>query len=137
LTARIARRRGFSCLHRYEIGEWTEEQNRQVFGACFTPQGHGHNYELEVYLDGEVDPRTGMILNLVDVDRVLEEVIQPVNGRHLNFEVPEFSDKVPTTELLAEYLFARCAQEFSGLNVHLVKLRLFEYEDLWVDVWPD
>lgn len=137
MKARLARRRGFSCIHRYQVGEWTEHQNRQVFGACFTPHGHGHNYELEVYLEGEVDPRTGMVINLVDVDRILETVIQPIDGRHLNLEVPEFKDRVPTTELVAEYLCSRCEKELSGLEVRLIKLRLFEYEDLWVDVWPD
>lgn len=137
MKARLARRRGFSCLHRYEVGQWTETQNRQVFGACFTPSGHGHNYEMEIYLEGEVDALTGMVINLVDVDRALEQVVAPIEGRHLNFEVPEFKERVPTTELLADYLFKRSLVEFANLNVRIVKLRLFEYDDLWVDVWPD
>lgn len=133
----LARRRDFSCNHRYEVRAWTEAQNREVFGACFTPNGHGHNYELEVYLSGAVDTQSGMILNLVEVDAILSEVIKPVAGKHLNFEVAEFKDKVPTTELLAQFLFERCQKLFANTRGRLVKLRLYEYEDLWVDVWPE
>lgn len=135
MITRLARRRGFTCTHRYKIDNWTENENRQIFGACFTPHGHGHNYELEVHLEGPVNEQTGMVINLVDVDKGLEEAILPVNGKHLNFEVPEFKNKVPTTELLAGFLFERCQRLFRANGVKLVKLRLYEYDDLWVDVW--
>ena len=128
---RLARRKGFQCLHRYVIPEWTDSANSSAFGACFLPDGHGHNYELEVYLEGEPDPKTGMIMNLADVDQVLAEVVEPLDGKHVNLEVPELSGVVPTTERLAHFLFARLQKRFTGL----VKIRLYEYDDLWVDVW--
>lgn len=136
---RLARRRGFQCLHRYEVKDWTSEKNADVFGGCFTPNGHGHNYELEAYFEGPVDPVTGMILNLTDVDKLLDETLVPVAGKHLNFEVARFRDQVPTTEALASYLFDRLKVRLSMSpfkDVQLARLRLYECEDLWVDVWP-
>ncbi len=135
---RLARRRGFHCLHRYEVKDWTTDRNELEFGACFTPNGHGHTYELEAYFEGPVDPLTGMIVNIADIDKMLAASLEPIEGKHLNFEVPEFKDTVPTTEVLAEYLmnrlFKSMKKSFKGLR--LVKVRLFESDSLWVDVWP-
>lgn len=134
LPTRLARRRGFQCLHKYVVPEWTDSANSSVFGACFTPHGHGHNYELEVYIEGAMDPQTGMIMNLVDVDCILKEVVDPLDGKHVNLEVPGLKGLVPTTERLAHYLMERLQPRFTG-GVRLVKIRLYEYEDLWVDLW--
>jgi 6-pyruvoyltetrahydropterin/6-carboxytetrahydropterin synthase len=123
-------------MHRYAVADWTPEQNAAEFGACFTPSGHGHNYELEVYFEGAIDPVSGMIANLVDIDRLLGDLLQPLNGKHLNEEVPEFKNAVPTTEAIANYLAARLIKMNKMTGVRIVKLRLYEYEDLWVDVWP-
>lgn len=134
MVTRLARRRGFQCLHKYVVPEWTESANSSVFGACFTPHGHGHNYQLEAYIEGPMDPVTGMIMNLADVDRILKEAVEPLDGKHVNLEVPELKDQVPTTERLAHYLMSRLQPRFVG-GVHLVKIRLYEYENLWVDLW--
>lgn len=135
---RLARRRSFQCLHRYEVKDWSETQNLQEFGACFTPHGHGHNYEIEAYFEGAIDKTTGMILNLMDVDHLLERVIGPLEGKHLNFEIVEFNDRVPTTEMLAEYLSIKLLATMKSTHktLRLVKIRLYESENLWVDVWP-
>jgi 6-pyruvoyltetrahydropterin/6-carboxytetrahydropterin synthase len=135
---RLARRKSFSCLHRYAVKDWSDAKNREIFGACFTPHGHGHNYELEVYFEGAVDPQTGMIVNLQDVDRALDRALAEIDGKHLAFEVEAFKDKNPTTENLALYLVEQIRREASAWqNVSLSRLRLYEYEDLWVDVWPN
>jgi len=131
----LARRRGFQCLHRYAVPEWSVSANSSEFGACFTPSGHGHDYELEVYLSGPVHPVTGMILNLSDVDQVISDVLRTIEGKHINFEVAELEGKVPTTERLADFLFHKLEHSFPGAR--LEKIRLYEYEDLWVDVWPN
>lgn len=133
---RLARRKSFQCLHRYNVDQWTSEQNQQNFGACFTPTGHGHNYEVEAHFEGPIDPVSGMILNLVDADLILQKVVGPLDGKHLNFEVPEFKNKVPTTEALATFLAAEIQRTLDIPGVKLAKLRLYEYDDLWVDVWP-
>lgn len=131
---RLARRRGFQCLHKYVVPAWTPAANSSVFGTCFTPHGHGHNYQLEVYLEGQIDPITGMVINLADVDRVLKEVVDPLDKKHVNLEVPGLKDQVPTTERLAHYLMKRFENRFPS-GVRLVKIRLYEYENLWVDLW--
>lgn len=134
MTTRLARRRSFQCLHKYVVPEWTDSANSSVFGACFTPHGHGHNYELEVYIEGTLQQDTGMIINLTDVDKILKEAVEPLHGKHVNLEIPELKGLVPTTERLAHFLGKRLAPKFPA-PLKLVKIRLYEYEDLWVDLW--
>ncbi len=133
---RLARRKSFQCMHRYSVADWPPERNLAEFGACFTPGGHGHNYELEAFFEGPIEPVSGMIANLHDIDALLAQLLAPLDGKHLNEEVAEFKNSVPTTEAIANYL----AQKLIKLNklpgVRVCKIRLFEYEDLWVDVWP-
>ena len=133
---RLARRKGFQCMHRYANSRWSEERNQTEFGACFTPHGHGHNYECEVYFEGEVNRETGMIVNLVDVDQLLGKVLNPLDGKHLNFEIDDFKERIPTTENIALWISDQLMRNFRIPGVRLVKVRLYEYEDLWVDVWP-
>lgn len=132
---RLARRKAFSCLQRYEAKAWSEENKASVLGASFTPNGHGHNYELEAYLEGPVDPVTGMVMNLIEIDQILNEVTGPLEGKQLNSEVAEFKNQTPTTEALAAYLYERLETKFSNHAVKLARLRLFDHEDLWVDIW--
>lgn len=131
---RLVRRQGFQCIHKYVVPEWTDAANSSVFGACFTSSGHGHNYELEVYIEGEPDPVTGMVMNLTEVDRILKEAVAPFEGKSVELEVAGLAGKVPTTERIAQFLFERLNKNFNG-SAKLIKLRLFEYENLWVDVW--
>lgn len=131
---RLARRKAFRCLHRYAVADWSEARNRATFGACFTPNGHGHDYEMDVYFEGPVDPVTGMVLNLIDVDRILDEVVAPLKDKHLNFDVPHFRERVPTTENIAAWLAEAVIVRLPA-PTKLVKLRLYENADLWVDVW--
>jgi len=133
---RLARRKAFKSMHRYSVEAWSEAQNRAEFGACFTPTGHGHNYELEAFFEGKIDPTSGMIANLADIDKLLGEVLAPLDGKHLNLEIPAFKTKVPTTEALAQYLADQLIERMKFPGVRLSKIRLYEYEDLWVDVWP-
>jgi 6-pyruvoyltetrahydropterin/6-carboxytetrahydropterin synthase len=135
-STRLARRKAFQCMHLYKVEQFSEAQNRKTFGACFTPHGHGHNYEMEAYFEGPVDPVTGMIVNLADVDQWLDEAVRPLVDKHLNFEVAEFREQVPTTENLAQFLKSKLQARLNGSPVHLFKLRLYESEDLWVDIWP-
>jgi 6-pyruvoyltetrahydropterin/6-carboxytetrahydropterin synthase len=132
---RLARRKSFQSMHFYANPVWTAERNAQEFGACFTPHGHGHNYELEAYFEGAVDPVSGMIVNLADVDSLLASAVAPLDGKHLN-SLPEFKEHVPTTEALAGWLTGKLQASMKFPGVKLVKVRLYEYEDLWVDVWP-
>ncbi len=133
-TALLTRKLRFSAAHRYFRPEWSEERNREVFGPCANPHGHGHNYLLEVRVRGEVDPDTGFSVDLVTLDRVLkEEVTDRLDHRHLNHAVPEFGEggKVPTTENILVLLWDRIAPRLG--KSRLARLRLHEEEGFYVD----
>ena len=92
----------FNAAHRLFRRDRSDEWNRATYGAASNPSGYGHNYALEVAVAGEIDSEDGMVLNLVDLDRILkEEVDRPLDHRNLNEEIPEFRDVVPTAENLA------------------------------------
>jgi 6-pyruvoyltetrahydropterin/6-carboxytetrahydropterin synthase len=130
----LTRRVRFSAAHRYHRPEWSEECNREVFGACANPHGHGHDYLLEVTVEGEVDPDTGFSVDLSALDALLgEQVVQPLDHQHLNHAVPEFAPggRIPTTENILLLLWARLHGRLPGAR--LVRLRLHENRDFYVD----
>ena len=108
LKLELGRRYRFSASHRLHSAHLTEEENCRVFGKCNNPYGHGHNYVLEVSLSGDVDPATGMIANLADLDAFVElHVLDNFDHKSLNEDVPAFRDKVPTTENLCIEIYQR------------------------------
>ncbi len=130
--ALLTRRCSFAAGHRYHNPQWTDERNREVFGKCNFPYGHGHNYIAEVSVVGEIDPETGMVINLVDLDRLLKEVIEPLDHRFLNEEVAWFRNRIPTTENIALYLADEIEQRLEGCR--LKRVRLYEDPTLWAEV---
>jgi 6-pyruvoyltetrahydropterin/6-carboxytetrahydropterin synthase len=135
---RMSRLTSFSSAHFYKQNKWTEAENQATFGACFTPHGHGHNYVLEAFFEGPIDTKTGLLVNLIDIDRVLKKVTAPLDHHHLNFDVPYFAERVPTTEVMAQYLFDEIGkaqlQFLPEARLRLYKIRLFETDDIWVEV---
>ena len=108
LKLELGRRYRFSASHRLHSAHLTEEENCRVFGKCNNPYGHGHNYVAEVVLSGDVDPATGMIANLADLDAFVErKVLADFDHKSLNEDVPAFRDTVPTTENLCIEIFQR------------------------------
>jgi 6-pyruvoyltetrahydropterin/6-carboxytetrahydropterin synthase len=104
----LTRRYRFSASHRLHCPSMSPEENRRLYDKCNNPYGHGHNYALEVTVTGPVDPQTGMIANLGELDPFVErEVIEPFDQRYLNEEVPDFRDNVPTTENLCREIYRR------------------------------
>jgi 6-pyruvoyltetrahydropterin/6-carboxytetrahydropterin synthase len=106
--------------------DWTPERNREVYGEE-GPHGYGHNYELEVAVEGEVDPETAMVVNLTDLDRILrDEVDGPLDHRNLNLDVPEFAAVSPTAERLAAWIWERVGTRIrrEGWPCRLSRLRL-------------
>jgi 6-pyruvoyltetrahydropterin/6-carboxytetrahydropterin synthase len=100
--AYLTRRAVFCASHRLHSPQLSDEENRRVFGKCNHPNGHGHNYELQVTVRGEIDPRTGMILNLTVLKAAMEEaILRHVDHRHLNLDVEAFRDVNPTAENMA------------------------------------
>ena len=128
-VVRLTKRLEFSASHRYHHPAWSEQENRTAFGRCHNP--HGHNYLLETTVVGTVDPITGMVVNLYDLKRVLEEVIEEFDHKDLNQDTPYFAERIPTAENLAVVLWGKIAEKLAGGR--LASLRLFEEEDLSVD----
>jgi 6-pyruvoyltetrahydropterin/6-carboxytetrahydropterin synthase len=96
--AYFGRRYLLSASHRLHVEALTDEENRVAYGKCNNPHGHGHNYVIEVVVGGPVDGETGMVMNLVDLDRVVNErVVERFDHRNLNLD-PAFESKAPTTE---------------------------------------
>ena len=128
LTKRIE----FAAAHRYHRAEWDEARNRAVFGRCYNPPAHGHNYLLEVTVAGDVDPKTGMVINLFDLKRVLLAVLEEFDHKNLNLDMPYFADRIPTSENLARVLWTKLAEQKDIGVLHAI--RLYEDEDLHADV---
>jgi 6-pyruvoyltetrahydropterin/6-carboxytetrahydropterin synthase len=106
----LGRRYRFAAAHRLHSDRLSEAENARLYGKCNNPLGHGHNYVVEIAVSGAVDPATGMIANLGDLDRFVErEVLEPFDHRSLNDEVAAFRDNVPTTENLCIEIFRRLA----------------------------
>jgi 6-pyruvoyltetrahydropterin/6-carboxytetrahydropterin synthase len=135
----LTRKAEFSASHVCSNPEWSEERNRAVYGANANPNGHGHNYVLEVTLEGEPDPVTGMVFDLRELKEILNrEVVEPMDHRFLNREVPPFDRVVPTTENLVAEIWRRIEPHFQGgaaseVRARLANVRLYETADLFVD----
>jgi 6-pyruvoyltetrahydropterin/6-carboxytetrahydropterin synthase len=132
MDLRLTRRYPFSASHRLHSAHLSEEENWRAYGKCNNPYGHGHNYVVEVAVSGPVDPATGMIANLADLDAfVAREVLEPFDRTYLNEQVAEFRDTVPTTENLCIEIFRRLrAFPHAKLERVLVEetgLNTFEY----------
>ncbi len=124
MKAHLTRRYGFSASHRLHTEAFSDAQNREIYGKCNNPYGHGHNYALEVTVSGQIDSKIGMICNLVDLDGfVHREVIERYALSNLN-TLPEFFERVPTTENLCIQIFDILKRGFH--LAHLEKVRLEE-----------
>jgi 6-pyruvoyltetrahydropterin/6-carboxytetrahydropterin synthase len=130
----LTRRAEFSASHVCTNPSLTAEQNRELYGAAANPSGHGHNYVLEVTLEGDPDPVSGMVFDLKRLKELIQQaVIDPMDHRFLNYEVPPFDKIVPTTENVAAEIWRRLAPHFESGHAQLSNVRLYETEDLYVD----
>jgi 6-pyruvoyltetrahydropterin/6-carboxytetrahydropterin synthase len=132
----LTRKCEFSASHYYHNPQWTVDENRRVFGKCANLNGHGHNYTLEVTVKGEIDPTTGFVVDLKQLKDVLNrEVVDAMDHRHLNKEVPEFAAKIPTTENIAIAIWQRLNEKLNVAKLH--RVRLYEMPDLFVDFYGE
>ncbi|THJ25086.1 MAG: hypothetical protein CAF45_002990 [Nitrospira sp. CG24E] len=131
-TVFLTKRIEFAAAHRYIKPEWDEARNRAVFGLCYNPPAHGHNYMIEVTVLGEVDPKTGMVVNLFDLKQILLTVLEEFDHKNLNLDMPYFEGLIPTSENIARVLWAKLDKQKSIGTLHAI--RLYEDEDLYADV---
>ena len=128
---RLVRGYRFSAAHRYYREEWSEERNREVFGKCANPYGHGHDYRLELEVAGSIDTETGFLVSLTDLDDAVGEVLEQFDHRHLNEDTPWFRERIPTTENVARTLWDLLKPV---VPASLCRLRLMEDDDLRVEI---
>ena len=122
MKAHLTRRYRFSASHRLHSDAMSAEENRETYGKCNNPYGHGHNYTLEVAVSGPLDAQTGMVCNLVDLDQFVEhEILERFDHQNLNM-LPEFQREVPTTENLCTCIYEIVQRGFTQAHLDRVKL---------------
>jgi len=120
----VFRKAHFNAAHRLHNPEWSDEKNKDFFGPCNNPMYHGHNYELEVKLTGEVDPKTGFLYDLSKLKKLIKEQVEDnLDHKNLNLEVAEFKELNPTAEHI-------CYVIYNYLRPHLE-----DHLDLKVKLW--
>ncbi len=122
---KICRRETFNAAHRLFRSEWSDEKNREVFGKCSHPNYHGHNYVVEVFVDGPIDPITGFVIDLKVLKTLIqEEIIERFDHRNLNLDCKEFEGINPTTENIAVVIWQLLRKKIDakfGLEVHVAE----------------
>jgi 6-pyruvoyltetrahydropterin/6-carboxytetrahydropterin synthase len=122
LKLSLTRRYRFAASHRLYSAAFSEEENKRLYGKCGNRYGHGHNYVVEVTVTGPVDPATGMVANLHELDPfVAREVVEPFDHKYLNEEIREFQDRVPTTENVCREIYRRL-KSFPGARLERVRI---------------
>jgi 6-pyruvoyltetrahydropterin/6-carboxytetrahydropterin synthase len=121
----------FSAAHRLHAPALSDEQNRAIYGKCNNPNGHGHNYTVEVTVQAPLDEATGMVIDLAEMDRTVRAVLNRLDHRHLDREIADFATQPSTAENIVVYLWHELAPHFEGRLAHLTlwetKNNIFEY----------
>lgn len=130
----LTRKFYFCASHRYYNKKWSLEKNRRIFGKSIN--FHGHNYVLEVSVKGDVDSETGMIINVENLKKIINKIIEQFDHKNLNEDLPYFKEIQPTTENIAKTLFFLIKEKLPP-KLYLYKIRLYESENLWVDFYGD
>lgn len=132
----ITRRAHFSAAHRLFNPTFSPERNRAVFDKCNNPNGHGHNYDLEVTVRGIPDPLTGYVMDLKELSRVIDrEIIDRVDHCHLNYDVEPLRGVIPTAENLAVLFWDILHPHITGGVLHCI--RLYESANNYVEYFGD
>ncbi|HZI58478.1 MAG TPA: 6-carboxytetrahydropterin synthase [Verrucomicrobiae bacterium] len=132
----LTRKAEFSASHYYHNPAFSPEENQRIFGKCNNPNGHGHNYTLEVTVKGSVDNQSGFVVDLKQLKDVMNrEVIDVLDHRFLNKEIAEFRDAIPTTENLAINIWKRLQPKLKAAELH--RIRVYETPDLFVDYYGE
>jgi 6-pyruvoyltetrahydropterin/6-carboxytetrahydropterin synthase len=117
----------FSAAHRLALPSLSLAENTEIYGKCARVHGHGHNYHLEVSVTGEIDQRTGMLVDLEAVQKAItDHVVEPFDHTFLNYDIPYFAEVVPTAENIALYIAKLLQQPIKELGAELDKVKLIE-----------
>ena len=125
MSLTVYRKAHFNAAHRLFKKEWDDVKNFEVFGKCSNPNYHGHNYELEVGISGEIDPTTGFLMNLKALSKIIKEEIEDsFDHKNLNIEVPEFKNLNPTVENIAIVIWEKLRQRID--HKFDISIKLYE-----------
>lgn len=137
----VCRKEYFSAAHRLYNPEWTAQENEDCFGICANPNSHGHNFTLTTKVRGIPDPATGCVMDLKVLGGLIRKhIIEQVDGRHLNDEVPFLKDKIPSCEVVVMTfweILAPLIEEASGGRARLYKLELHETAKNFVEYFGE
>jgi 6-pyruvoyltetrahydropterin/6-carboxytetrahydropterin synthase len=135
MSISLTRMIGFRAVHRLYRPDWNDARNREAFGPLSDPPGHPHDYRCLVTVSGPIDARVGMVVDLMELDRILqEEVVARLDGKHLNEDVPElaYGQMLPTCEAIAIDVYRRIAPRLPP-GVTLERVRIMEDPTLYAD----
>ena len=133
---KVCRKVNFNAAHRLYRKDWSDEKNDAIFGKCNNPNFHGHNYVMEVWIEGDIDPETGYVIDLkILKDIIKEEIVERFDHRNLNLDCPEFENLIPTAEniILVSWnlLRSRLDEKFKlKLKLWETENNIFEYDGL-------
>ncbi len=128
LTAYLSRRYRFAASHRLYADELSEDENQRIFGKCANANGHGHNYQVYVTVKGQIDPDTGMCCDLVALDELVNDrVVRRYDHRHLNLDVEDYVDHIPTGENIVRHVWDLLDGRIPSASLY--KVRLVETRD--------
>jgi 6-pyruvoyltetrahydropterin/6-carboxytetrahydropterin synthase len=134
----LIRREHFSAAHRLFLPEYTDEENFDLFGKCSNSNWHGHNYILFITVKGEADPKTGLVIHLRHISKLIEEkILNKVDHKNLNLEVDFLQGKVPTSENVAIGIWNELAGDISRLGAILHCVRLEQSENNIVEYFGE
>ena len=119
----LTRKEHFCASHRLFNPKFSDQKNLELYGKCASPNGHGHNYEIEVTVAGEPDPETGMIMDLKKLADIIEaEILEKVDHKHLNFDVDFLRGVIPTAENIAEIFWKILTPKITAGKLYSVKV---------------
>ncbi len=123
----LTRQYRFSASHRLHSPEMSADVNAALYGKCNNPHGHGHNYAVEISVAGRVDPRTGLLVNIHELDKLVQnEIVSRYDHKNLNVQVAELAGLVPTTEVVTKAIRQRLLQAWPFEKVLLERVRIYE-----------
>jgi 6-pyruvoyltetrahydropterin/6-carboxytetrahydropterin synthase len=122
----------FNAAHKLWVNEWTEEENKAVFGKCCNKNYHGHNFELFVTVKGAPNPETGFVMNAHLLSKIMKsEVTERLDHKNFNLDIPEFANVLPSSENLVIQIWKWLEPHISGCELHCIKLQ--ETENIYVE----
>lgn len=125
----------FSAAHRLHSEKYSEEENQRIFGKCNNSKGHGHDYYFEVTVGGDIDPETGMVLNLTELDEIAKDIVEELDHTRLDLEIPFFREFQPSGENIVKYIWLRLQPKFKGARLY--HLRLWETPDNYFEYFEE